>query len=108
MHITESGEEYEEVHLLDFPPGSIMVLKVSLPSSSLAAMQQLCTLVQDDAGRLSEALAELNFVDLNVLLYRSPVEEFASTGDKGYNIANYGYLAYCGLQVIHPHIILIT
>jgi Central domain of human glycogen debranching enzyme len=98
------NEFYEEIHFDRFPPGSVLGIKVSLPERSLAAVQQLNAILQDTVpGRcLPEALAGLSLVDFNVLLYRSAVEEFVTTGEGAYHLSNYGYLVYCGLQVLPP------
>lgn len=105
MRIIEAkdNEEHEEVQLLQFPPGSVLVLKVMPHDHSLAAVQRLRAMLQADG--LPASLEELSLVDLNVLLYRCSAEEYATTGDKAYHLANYGDLVYCGLQVLQELVI---
>ena len=45
------------------------------------------------------AFAELDLVDLNLLLFRADGEERDATGEDGtYTIPNFGSLVYCGLE----------
>ena len=53
---------------------------------------------------VEEAFADLDRVDLNVILHRADGEERDATGGDGvYSIPNYGSLSYCGLEgFMHP------
>lgn len=78
-----------------FPPGSIALFETWIPSAEHSA--GLDTYVCSGA---KEAMAGLDLVDLNFLLYRCEAEERdGSEGKDGaYEIPGYGKLVYAGLQ----------
>ncbi len=78
-----------------FPPGSIALFETWIPAAEHSA--GLDTYVTSGAG---VAVAELDLVDLNFLLYRcEPEERDGSNGSDGvYDIPGYGKLVYAGLQ----------
>ncbi|RYP60216.1 hypothetical protein DL771_010599 [Monosporascus sp. 5C6A] len=78
-----------------FPPGSIALFETWIPAAEHSA--GLDTYVTSGANA---AVAELDLVDLNFLLYRcDPEERDGSEGrDGGYDIPGYGRLVYAGLQ----------
>lgn len=90
------GEVNAQIKIHSFPPGSVMAIQAKLPEHSRTAIQRLHSMLQDG---LTGALASLSLVDLNVLLYRAGVEEYAMIGEGAYQLTNYGHLVYCGLQV---------
>ncbi|KAK8124935.1 Glycogen debranching enzyme [Apiospora kogelbergensis] len=78
-----------------FPPGSIALFETWIPSAEHSA--GLDTYVTSGA---TAAMAELDVVDLNFLLYRCDAEERdGSDGKDGvYDIPGHGKLVYAGLQ----------
>ncbi|KAI5866566.1 glycoside hydrolase family 13 protein [Durotheca rogersii] len=78
-----------------FPPGSIALFETWIPAAEHSA--GLDTYVTSGA---KEVMDELNFAELNFLLYRCEVEELdASDGKDGtYDIPNHGKIVYAGLQ----------
>ncbi|KAK8874436.1 glycogen debranching enzyme [Apiospora arundinis] len=78
-----------------FPPGSIALFETWIPSAEHSA--GLDTYVTSGA---TAAMAELDVVDLNFLLYRCDAEERdGSDGKDGvYDIPSHGKLVYAGLQ----------
>ncbi|KAK0548553.1 bifunctional 4-alpha-glucanotransferase/amylo-alpha-1,6-glucosidase [Tilletia horrida] len=90
---------YSEIIVPDqFPPGSVMFFATQMDGLS-ASLDELCT---KDADK---AMAELDLIDLNVVLYRADGEERDVTGgaDGVYDIPGHGKLVYCGLEGwMHP------
>ncbi|EGN96521.1 glycoside hydrolase family 13 protein [Serpula lacrymans var. lacrymans S7.3] len=85
-----------------FPPGSIMLFETQL--------QQLdATLDNVRATGAQEAFADLNLVDLNVIMFRADGEERDATkGEIGvYDVPGCGKLTYCGLEGWMHHLRLI-
>ncbi|PWN43329.1 putative 4-alpha-glucanotransferase [Ceraceosorus guamensis] len=85
---------YTEVIIPDnFPPGSVMLFETWMEGLDA----KLDNLVSSGA---SEAMAELDLVSLNVVLYRADGEERDVTGgnDGTYAVPGHGSLVYCGLE----------
>lgn len=81
-----------------FPPGSIMVFETQLQGIEV----DLDTFCSSGA---EEAFADLDFVDLNIVLHRAEGEELDATNSQYgvYNIPDMGKLTYCGLEGwMHP------
>ncbi|KZT10101.1 glycoside hydrolase family 133 protein [Laetiporus sulphureus 93-53] len=81
-----------------FPPGSIMVFETHLQNLDLT-LDKFC------AEGAEAAFADLNLVDLNVVLHRADGEERDATdGEIGtYVVPGMGNLVYCGLEGwMHP------
>lgn len=81
-----------------FPPGSIMVFETRLQEHD-ADLDDFC------AAGVQEAFADVDLVDLNVILHRADVEERdATAGVYGtYDVPGLGKLVYCGLEGwMHP------
>ncbi|KAJ7077886.1 glycoside hydrolase family 13 protein [Mycena belliarum] len=81
-----------------FPPGSIMLFETYLQDHD-ATLDAFCT------SGAKEAFADLDLVDLNVLLHRADGEERdASGGEFGvYDVPGLGKMVYCGLEGwMHP------
>jgi len=78
-----------------FPPGSIALFETWIPTAEHST--GLDNYVTSGA---KEAMAELDLVDLNFLLYRCEAEEMDSSGgrDGVYDIPGHGKLVYAGLQ----------
>ncbi|KAG9018392.1 hypothetical protein FRB93_000095 [Tulasnella sp. JGI-2019a] len=76
-----------------FPPGSVMVF-----ATQMEGMDK--DLDQFSKSGVDEAFAGLDWVDLNVVLYRSDGEEKDATGGAigTYNVPGHGQLVYCGLE----------
>ncbi|CCO28440.1 4-alpha-glucanotransferase [Rhizoctonia solani AG-1 IB] len=82
----------------EFPPGSILLYETQLVGVD-PNLESAC------AEGADEAFAELDLVDLNVVLHRCSGEERdATNGEIGtYNIGGLGDLVYCGLEGwMHP------
>lgn len=75
-----------------FPQGSIALIKTSIDTID----DGLDSFVRSGAD---EAVANMDFLDLNVVMYRCDGEErdYSSGKDGVYNIPNYGSLVYAGL-----------
>ncbi|KAJ6518635.1 glycoside hydrolase family 13 protein [Mycena sanguinolenta] len=90
---------YSEVIVPEyFPPGSIMLFETHLHEHD-ASLDAFCM------SGAKEAFADLDLVDLNVLLYRADGEERdASDGEFGvYDVPGLGKMTYCGLEGwMHP------
>ncbi|KAJ7623337.1 glycoside hydrolase family 13 protein [Roridomyces roridus] len=90
---------YSEILVPDqFPPGSIMLFETHMQEYD-ATLDAFCT------SGAKEALADLDLVDLNVVLHRADGEERdASGGEYGvYDVPGLGKMVYCGLQGwMHP------
>lgn len=87
-----------------FPPGSIMLFETQMHQYD-ADLDTFCK------SGAAEAVANLDLVDLNVVLHRSDGEERDVTGGEigTYNVPGLGALTYCGLEGwMHPlrHIML--
>ncbi|KAF5316807.1 hypothetical protein D9619_006196 [Psilocybe cf. subviscida] len=85
---------YSEVIVPEhFPPGSILVFETQLQQHD-AELDAFC------GSGAAEAFADLDLVDLNVVLFRANVEERDATGGKFgvYEVPNLGKLVYCGLE----------
>ncbi|KAK9771333.1 putative Glycogen debranching enzyme [Seiridium cardinale] len=78
-----------------FPPGSIALFETWIPAAEHSA--GLDNYVTSGA---KEAMAELDTVDLNFLLYRCDAEERDGSGgnDGTYDIPGHGKIVYAGLQ----------
>lgn len=82
----------------DFPPGSIMIFETQLQAYD-ADLDTFC------ASGAQEAFADLDLVDLNVILHRADVEERDATAGKfgAYEVPGLGKMVYCGLEGwMHP------
>ncbi|QRV74089.1 4-alpha-glucanotransferase [Ceratobasidium sp. AG-Ba] len=81
-----------------FPPGSILLYETQLVGVSP-------TLEEEVRKGADEAFADLDLVDLNVVLHRCDGEERDATGGEigSYHISGMGNLVYCGLEGwMHP------
>ena len=78
-----------------FRPGSVALFETWIPSAEHS--EGLDRFVTSGA---KEAFAELNFVDLNLVLYRCDAEErdLSRGADGVYSVPNHGPLVYAGLQ----------
>lgn len=96
---TDHEGPYSDIVVPDFfPPGSVMVFETQLEGIE-TDLDAFC------ASRADDAFADLDFVDLNVVLHRAEGEEMdATSGEIGaYNIPGMGKLTYCGLEGwMHP------
>ena len=78
-----------------FPPGSIALFETWIPAAEHSA--GLDTFVTSGA---KDAMADLDLIDLNFLLYKCEAEErdFSGGKDGTYDIPGYGKIVYAGLQ----------
>ncbi|PWN22903.1 putative 4-alpha-glucanotransferase [Microstroma glucosiphilum] len=90
----DNGVFYSEIVIPEnFPPGSIMLFASAMEGLS-TDLEALCK------SGAKEAFADLDLVDLNVILYRADGEEKDSTQGKDgvYAIPNDETHVYCGLE----------
>ena len=96
---TDHEGPYSEIVVPDyFPPGSVMIFETQLQGID-PDLDTFCR-----AG-VDEAFADLDFVDLNVILHRAEGEELDVTGGaiSAYDVPGMGKLTYCGLEGwMHP------
>ena len=81
-----------------FPPGSILLYATEMPDLG-SKLDELCSSGAD------EAFAELDLIDLNVLMYRAEGEERDATAgrDGVYTVPGLGAMTYCGTEGwMHP------
>ncbi|KAJ1915336.1 bifunctional 4-alpha-glucanotransferase/amylo-alpha-1,6-glucosidase [Tieghemiomyces parasiticus] len=75
-----------------FGPGSILLVKTNIPDIDT-------TLDEEIRSGANAAVADLDLLALNAVLYRCDAEERDICASNGvYNVPNYGALPYCGLQ----------
>ncbi|XP_060528992.1 glycogen debranching enzyme [Cylas formicarius] len=87
----------------NFKPGSVAVLKVSLPEDMRESISRVRSLIKSFPGskdtELKRIVSRLTLADLNRALYRCDQEERdEGFGFDAYNIPNFGPVVYCGLQ----------
>ncbi|KZT43121.1 glycoside hydrolase family 13 protein [Sistotremastrum suecicum HHB10207 ss-3] len=96
---TDANGTFSEIIVPDFfPPGSIAIFATQMQDFD-ASLDKRCTEGAD------EAFAELDLLDLNVLLYRADGEERDATDGAigAYDVPGLGKLVYCGLEGwMHP------
>ena len=89
------------LEFVDFVPGSIVAIRVSLAPVAQAAVQRLRSLISslpavpDD---LQQAMNSMTLADMNLSLYRCDREEVEDKRPGCYVIPGYGPMIYCGLQ----------
>ncbi|XP_032801915.2 glycogen debranching enzyme [Petromyzon marinus] len=112
----KGGAYVQEIEFVTFPPGSVIVFRVSLDPEAQAAVSSLrAHLVQFSphfrkgssspveghppltAMNFSALVSQLSLADMNILLYRCDAEE-KEDGGGVYNIPGIGGLTYAGLQ----------
>jgi len=108
-----SDDHTIEVNFDNFPPGSVIVFKVSLKAKAKRAIEQLRCAVnmftEQDFNLKTDCVPELRPIDpiitqltlagLNRILYRCHEEEVDDGhGGGAYDIPDFGPLPYCGLQ----------
>ncbi|GFS37714.1 glycogen debranching enzyme [Trichonephila inaurata madagascariensis] len=83
-----SEDGYNEIDFVHFPPGSVIVLRISLDPDSRAAIL-----------RIRSCVSQFGYPDLNKVLFKCDAEERDEGKGRGaYNLPEYGDLVYCGLQ----------
>ncbi|XP_064626502.1 glycogen debranching enzyme-like isoform X2 [Lineus longissimus] len=115
VELRDTDTDIEELEFVNFPPGSVLVIRVSLNSQSknaILALRSCLTqfgyrmrsysgrkLERCDSTNFKGILSHLSLNDFNRMLYRCDGEERDDGKGYGmYNIPNYGDLKYCGLQ----------
>jgi glycogen debranching enzyme len=101
--IPHEGSDHEgpfsEISVPDvFPPGSILLFETQMEGID----PNLDTFLRQAAD---DAFADLDLVDLNVVLHRAEGEELDATGGAigSYDIPGMGKMVYCGLEGwMHP------
>ncbi|XP_035229752.1 glycogen debranching enzyme-like isoform X2 [Stegodyphus dumicola] len=110
--VSEDG--YNEIDFIHFPPGSVIVFRVSLDSESRSSILRIRTCVSQFGYRMrsysgnvlkrgthdfESILSHLTVADLNRILFKCNGEERDEGKGRGvYNLPGYGDLVYCGLQ----------
>ena len=105
----DQNGSYLDLILKDFPKGSIIILEKTMDASAeIRSLQENLSVLYPSSDwiksaiipiGIKECMADLDFVGLNILLYRSDPEERNFTGGHGvYNIPGNGNLSFCGLQ----------
>ncbi|XP_019762193.2 glycogen debranching enzyme isoform X4 [Dendroctonus ponderosae] len=91
----DSSSNFVRLNYKNFKPGSIAVLKFSLPQGIRDAISLL---KPPQAPNLEKIVSELTLADLNRTLFRCGEEERdEGNGFDTYNIPNFGPTIYCGL-----------
>ncbi|XP_012265578.2 glycogen debranching enzyme isoform X2 [Athalia rosae] len=101
----DSGDpKITQLNFVNFQPGSIVVIRVSLHNNIKPALDKLQNTIQTITSTknsdLRVIISRMNLADLNRALYRCEQEERdESSGSYGvYDIPGYGPLVYAGLQ----------
>ncbi|CAG9819095.1 unnamed protein product [Phaedon cochleariae] len=94
-----------QLNFKNFKPGSIIVVKVSLPEPMRKAINTVRNLIDNFSltrqTELSAIIKKLTLADLNRALYRCDQEERdEGFGFDTYNIPNFGSMVYAGFQGI--------
>ncbi|CAG9819097.1 unnamed protein product [Phaedon cochleariae] len=92
-----------QLNFKNFKPGSIIVVKVSLPEPMRKAINTVRNLIDNFSltrqTELSAIIKKLTLADLNRALYRCDQEERdEGFGFDTYNIPNFGSMVYAGFQ----------
>jgi glycogen debranching enzyme len=92
-----------QLNLKNFKPGSVAVIKVSLPEEMKRAIKNVRDLISQFSlkkeSELWKIVSEMTLPDLNRALYRCGQEERdEGHGFDTYNIPNFGSLVYAGFQ----------
>ncbi|KAG0237756.1 hypothetical protein BGW42_000162 [Actinomortierella wolfii] len=77
----------------EFPGGSVILLETVIEENVPRDIDERVRIIPDSVFK------DLDWIDLNIVLYRCNGEEHDTTPGNGtYNIPNFGPLVYCGLQ----------
>ncbi|CAH1243859.1 AGL, partial [Branchiostoma lanceolatum] len=107
-----SNSPVQEVDFINFPPGSIIAFRVSLPQHTRQAISSLRSCLREFGFHVRPGspkgeqrwdflsiVSELSLSDLNRVLYRcDPEERDEGWGGGVYHIPGWQSLKYCGLQ----------
>ncbi|EJU03556.1 glycoside hydrolase family 13 protein [Dacryopinax primogenitus] len=96
---SDAAGPYSEIRVPEyFPPGSVMLFETQMDGLR-PELEEICKQGAD------EAFADLDLVELNVLLYRADGEERDATDGHGtYDIPALGTNVYCGLEGWMTHL----
>nr|XP_023029124.1 glycogen debranching enzyme [Leptinotarsa decemlineata] len=100
----DSGtQNVTQLNFKNFKPGSVVVVRVSLPESMKNAVEKVRNLIDKfslkEQTDLSAIISKMTLGDLNRALYRCDQEERdEGFGFDTYNIPNFGPMVYAGLQ----------
>ncbi|CAH0555446.1 unnamed protein product [Brassicogethes aeneus] len=101
---SDSGtENVAQLNFKNFKPGSIVIVRVSLPDAMQKAVQSVRKLMAEFAiskeTKLTKIIKKMTLFDLNRALYRCDQEENDEFNHiHAYNIPGFGSLIYAGLQ----------
>nr|XP_015838644.1 PREDICTED: glycogen debranching enzyme [Tribolium castaneum] len=92
-----------QLNFKNFKPGSVLVIKVSLPEDMREAIKNVRSLISQFSFKkgteLWKIISEMSLADLNRALYRCDQEERdEGHGFDTYEIPNFGRLVYAGFQ----------
>ncbi|XP_076266629.1 glycogen debranching enzyme isoform X2 [Rhynchophorus ferrugineus] len=92
-----------QLNFRNFKPGSVVVIKVSLPKEMGESIKNVRELIGSFSAKkdseLNQIIGRMSLADINRALYRCDQEERdEGKGLDAYNIPNFGPLVYCGLQ----------
>ncbi|CAG9856411.1 unnamed protein product [Phyllotreta striolata] len=101
--IDSGSPNVTQLNFKNFKPGSIVVIKTSLPEAMSTAIKTIRNLISnislDKPNEFSLIVNELNLTDMNRILFRCGEEERdEGFGFDTYNIPNFGHMVYAGLQ----------
>ncbi|XP_052826586.1 glycogen debranching enzyme isoform X2 [Octopus bimaculoides] len=117
IKVTKSDKNCVEINFKNFPPSSVIAIKMSLPPQAKdcilkvrSYLNEFGYLMRSYSGRslfnkepssFREIIEHLNYDNLNRVMYRvAQEEENDGLGISSYEIPKYGHLNYCGLQGI--------
>lgn len=102
----DSGDaKITQLNFINFQPGSIVAIRVSLHANikpALIKLHDLIKSINDESSEFSSIMSHMNLADINKVLYHCDQEERDETNNKFgvYDIPSYGPLVYAGLQGI--------
>ncbi|KAF1764730.1 hypothetical protein GCK72_004680 [Caenorhabditis remanei] len=93
------GGEY--IELTNFSSGSVIGFKIRPKEEAANAFEQIHREIESST-ELDAALSTLTYQSFAPLLFHCESEDYATIGQGGYEVPNYGKFVYCGLQGLIP------
>ncbi|KNC81810.1 hypothetical protein SARC_05895, partial [Sphaeroforma arctica JP610] len=96
----ENTHEGQTVHInaSEFRSGSVLIIRTAVHDKAQKALKELVGYKQSSKSELHNALAKLDLMQLNYLIYRCNAEEWDEESDGAYDLPGHGPLIYAGLQ----------
>ncbi|XP_043283434.1 glycogen debranching enzyme [Venturia canescens] len=101
----DSGDsKITQLNFVNFQPGSIVVIRVSLHADIKPALSKLNATIEMvtsfESSELRAIVSRMDLADMNKVLFRCDQEERDETGNRFgvYNIPSYGPVTYAGFQ----------